>query len=66
MPEVAEAALSYILFILGGLLIVGGIMYVLKNSYIKKDKLAATNGLSKVHHCFLNFKVLLENHKIVY
>lgn len=51
MPEVAEAALSYILFILGGLLIVGGIMYVIKNSYSKNNKLTAeTNGHSKV--CF--------------
>jgi hypothetical protein len=48
MPEVAEAALSYILFILGGLSIFGGIMYLVKNSYVKKDKMAPTNGLSKV------------------
>jgi hypothetical protein len=47
MPEVAEAALSYILFIVGGLLIVGGIMYLLKNSYGKNNKLAAVNGHTK-------------------
>ncbi|XP_035713414.1 scavenger receptor class B member 1 isoform X2 [Folsomia candida] len=44
MPEVAEAALSYILFVIGGLLIVGGIMYFIKYSYGRTNKLASSTN----------------------
>lgn len=48
MPEVAEAALSYVLFIMGGLMIVGGFLYFLRNSYIGKESMEQATVTSKV------------------
>ncbi|ODM93432.1 Scavenger receptor class B member 1, partial [Orchesella cincta] len=47
MPEVAEAALSYVLFIMGGLMIVGGFLYFIRNSYIGKESMVQSNVTSK-------------------
>lgn len=58
MPEVAEAALSYVLFIMGGLMIVGGFLYFVRNSYMGKESMVQANVASKVTQKFMhaNFK----------
>lgn len=48
MPQVAEAALSYVLFILGGILCIFGVTFIVRNSYAKKDDVKPTNGHAKV------------------
>jgi hypothetical protein len=46
LPEVAEKGLSYVLFILGGLLCLAAIVVIVRNSYTRKESMNS-NGHSK-------------------
>jgi hypothetical protein len=59
VPQIAEVALSYAFFILGGLLVLCTFAYVLRSAYSTKDKFVTANA--KAEYQPATEKLILKN-----